>query len=42
MSRKEIDRVDVIRRVVERRLTQMKAAQLLALGPRQVARLSVA
>jgi hypothetical protein len=33
MSRKEIDRLDVIRRVVERRLTQVKAAQLLDLGP---------
>jgi hypothetical protein len=42
MSRKEIDRVDVIRRVVERRLTQVKAAQLLGLGLRQVGRLCVA
>jgi hypothetical protein len=39
MSRKEIDRLDVIGRVVERRLTQVKAAQLLGLGPRQVGRL---
>jgi hypothetical protein len=39
MSRKEIDRLDVIQRVVERRLTQVKAAQLLGLGPRQVGRL---
>lgn len=39
MSRKEIDRLDVIRRVLERRLTQVKAAQLLGLGPRQVGRL---
>jgi Helix-turn-helix domain len=39
MSRKEIDRLEVIRRVIERRLTQVKAAQLLELGPRQVGRL---
>jgi Helix-turn-helix domain len=42
MSRKEIDRLDVIRRVVERRLTQVKAAQLMGLGPRQVGRLCAA
>ncbi len=42
MSRKEIDRLDVIRRVVERRLTQVKAAQLLGLGLRQVGRLCAA
>ena len=42
MSRKEIDRLDVIRRVVERRLTQVKAAQLLGLGTRQVGRLCAA
>lgn len=42
MSRKEIDRLDVIRRVVERRLTKVKAAQLLGLGPRQVGRLCAA
>jgi hypothetical protein len=42
MSRKEIDRLEVIRRVVERRLTQVKAAQLLGLGPRQVRRLCAA
>jgi hypothetical protein len=39
MSRREIDRLEVIRRVQERRLTQVKAAQLLGLGPRQVRRL---
>jgi transposase len=42
MSRTEIDRLDVIRRVLERRLTQVKAAQLLGLGPRQVGRLCAA
>jgi hypothetical protein len=42
MSRKKIDRLDVIRRVNERRLTQVKAAQLLGLGPRQVGRLCAA
>jgi hypothetical protein len=42
MSRKEIDRLDVIRRVLERRLTQVKAAQLLGLGPRPVGRLCAA
>lgn len=42
MSRKEIDRLDVIRRVLDRRLTQVKAAQLLGLGPRQVGRLCAA
>jgi hypothetical protein len=30
----------VIRRVLERRLTQVKAAQLLGLGPLQIGRLS--
>jgi hypothetical protein len=39
MSRKEIDRLEVIRRVLERRLTQVKAAELLGLGARQVGRL---
>ncbi len=42
MSREEIDHLDVIRRVLERRLTQAKAAQLLGLGPRQVGRLCAA
>ncbi len=42
MSRKEIDRLDVIRRVLEGRLTQVKAAELLGLGPRQVGRLCAA
>jgi len=42
MNRKEIDRLDVIRRVVERRLTQVKAARLLGLGARQVGRLCAA
>ena len=42
MSRKEIDRLDVIQRVVERRLTQVKATQLLGLGLRQVGRLCAA
>src|SRR5258708_5877675 len=42
MSRKEIDRLDVIRRVVERRLTQVKAAQLVGLRLRQVGRMCAA
>ena len=42
MSSKELDRLDVVRRVGERRLTQAKAAEILGLSPRQVRRLCVA
>jgi hypothetical protein len=42
MSRKEIDRLEVIRRVLERRLSQVKAAELIGLSTRQVRRLSTA
>ena len=42
MSTKELDRVDVIRRVIERRLTQLKAAELMGLTARQVRRLCIA
>jgi len=39
MSRREIDRLAVIRRVVERRLSQKKAGELIGLSTRQVRRL---
>ncbi len=39
MSTKEIDRADVMRRVLEKRLTQVKAGKLLGLSKRQVRRL---
>jgi transposase len=39
MSTREIDRMGVVQRVLERRLTHVKAGQLLGLGARQVARL---
>lgn len=39
MSRKEIDRLAVIRRVVEKRLSQKKAGELVGLSTRQVRRL---
>src|SRR6267142_845189 len=42
MSTKELGRVDVVRRVIERRLTQVKAAELMGLSARQVRRLCVA
>jgi hypothetical protein len=42
MSTKELDRVDVVRRVIERRLTQVKAAELMGLSARQVRRLCIA
>jgi hypothetical protein len=42
MSRKEIDRMEVVRRVLERRLSQVKAAELIGLSTRQVRRLSTA
>lgn len=39
MSAKELDRLEIIRRVTERRLTQRTAAERLGLGLRQVERL---
>ena len=39
MSRKEIGRMEVIRRVVSKRLRQKEAACQLALGTRQIKRL---
>ena len=38
MSRKELNRLEILRRVLERRLTQAKAAEQLGLGVRQVER----
>jgi transposase len=42
MSAREIDRLSVIRQVLERRLTRVKAGELLGLGAKQVARLCTA
>ena len=42
MSTKEIDRLEVVRRVLERGLTRVKAAELLGLEERQVRRLCAA
>jgi len=42
MSRKEIDRLEVVRRVLEGRLSQVKAGQLMGLCTRQVRRLCTA
>jgi transposase len=39
LSAKEIDRLIVIRQVLERRLTRVKASELLGIGARQVSRL---
>ena len=39
MSAKEIDRLRVIQLVLERRMTRVKAGQMLGLCPRQVTRL---
>ena len=39
MSAQELDRLEVIRRIDQRLLTQRKAAQLLGLSVRQVERL---
>ncbi len=39
MSAKELDRLEVLRRVLERRLTQAQAAEQLGLGIRQIERL---
>ncbi len=39
MSRKELNRFEVLGRMLERRLTQRQAAKQLGLGVRQVARL---
>ena len=42
MSHAELDRLGVINRVLERRLTQVEAARMLGLGERQVQRLCAA
>ena len=42
MSCKEIDRLEVVRRVLERRLSQVKAAELIGLSTRQIRRLCTA
>ena len=39
MSRKELNRLEILGRVLERRLTQAQAAEQLGLGVRQVERL---
>jgi transcriptional regulator with GAF, ATPase, and Fis domain len=39
MSYEELDRVSVIERVIEKRLTQLEAARMLGLTSRQVRRL---
>jgi hypothetical protein len=39
MSAKELDRLEVVREVVELRLSQLKAAEMLGLTCRQVRRL---
>lgn len=39
MSRKELDRIQVIRQVIDRRLTQARAATMLGLSVRQIKRL---
>ena len=42
MSTRELDRLEVIRRVAERSLTQAKAAEQMGLSERQVRRLGIA
>jgi len=42
MSTRELDRLEIIRRILERRLTQTKAGELLGLSARQVRRLCAA
>jgi transposase len=42
MSTKEVDRLDVVKRVLERRLTRVKAAALMGLNERQVRRMCAA
>ena len=42
LSARELDRVEVIRRVIRRELRQGKAAKMLGLTPRQIRRLCVA
>ena len=42
ISTKELDRVDVVRRVIERRLPQVNAVELMGLTARQVRRLCIA
>ena len=39
MSKKELERLEVVRRVVEGRLTQAKAGEFIGLSERQVRRL---
>ena len=39
MSHKELNRLEVLQRVVDRRITQRKAAKMLGIGERQVRRL---
>src|SRR3954451_7985351 len=39
MSAKEVDRLEVIRRMLERRLKRVKAAQILGITARQIRRL---
>jgi len=39
MSHKEIDRLEAVRRVLEKRLSQVKAAGLIGLSTRQIRRL---
>ncbi len=39
MSTRELERLEILDRVAERRLTQRQAAEQLGLGPRQVERL---
>src|SRR3982751_7099068 len=42
MSAKEVDRLEVVKRVLEHRLTRVKAAALLGLNERQVRRMCAA
>src|SRR3954470_13975282 len=42
MSKRELERLDVVRRVVEGRLTQAKAGEFIGLSERQVRRLCAA
>ena len=41
LSNKELKRVVVVRKVIEKELTQVRAAELLGLSERQVGRLTV-
>jgi hypothetical protein len=42
MSAKEVDRLEVVKRVLESRLTRVKAAALMGLNERQVRRMCAA